>query len=454
VAALVVPDYEQDGLDRDTVRERVREHMARISAQLPLYKRVRVTHLWDMDLPKTSTRKVKRREVLAELERLERAAAGAARLRKEREAADHGGKAGEAGQSTAWVRDVIAQVTQKKRGQIQAETRLDELGFDSLMFTELGVALEASGVVLPNPSALAELDTVADVEAFLGKQAREQSTPTRGGKPKAARVARVARVDGGGGGGEDDDEEIHVPEMAARLGRRSLRLGMRMLYERVFHTQVTGRAYIPPTGGYIVAANHASHLDMGLVKHALGEQGELLVALAARDYFFDDPVRRAYFENFTNLVPMERYGSLRESLRLAGDVVRSGHILLIFPEGTRSVTGVMSDFKQSLGYLALHNHCGILPMYLAGTHDALPKGSVLPKNRDIAAHIGPFAGYQGLVDMTREASRTASYRAIADHVERVVRGLAPAEYEWTLGEAGRQTLAAWQSSVGRDEEAQ
>src|SRR5690606_12592770 len=129
-----------------------------------------------------------------------------------------------------------------------------------------------------------------------------------------------------------DTDEIEVPEVAARMGRRALGLGMRMTYERLFRTEVSGRGYVPPMGGYIVAANHASHLDMGLVKHALGDQRELLVALAAKDYFFDDPVRRAYFENFTNLVPMERYGSLRESLRLASDVLRAGHILLIFPE--------------------------------------------------------------------------------------------------------------------------
>src|SRR6185503_6700271 len=107
--------------------------------------------------------------------------------------------------------------------------------------------------------------------------------------------------------------------------------------------------------GYIVAANHSSHLDMGLVKHALGESGPALVALAAKDYFFEDPVRRMYFENFTNLVPMERHGSLRESLRLAS---------------------------------------GILPMYLAGCHDAMPKGAFFPRRgARVGARIGPFLSY-------------------------------------------------------------
>ena len=66
-----------------------------------------------------------------------------------------------------------------------------------------------------------------------------------------------------------------------------------MLYSRYLDTKVSGKAFIPPFGGFIVAANHSSHLDMGLVKHTLGELGNKLVALAAKDYFFEDPVRKA-----------------------------------------------------------------------------------------------------------------------------------------------------------------
>jgi len=213
---------------------------------------------------------------------------------------------------------------------------------------------------------------------------------------------------------------------------------LRGLYERYLETTIYGQAYIPPFGGYIVAANHSSHLDTGLVKQALGENGDLLVALAAKDYFFEDPIRKAYFENFTNLVPMERHGSLRESLRLAGEVIREGNILLIFPEGTRSETGVMIDFKPSLGYLAMHNRCGILPVYLAGTYDAMPKGRYLPKKGNrVAAHVGPFIDYTDLQKMTEGMKRSESYRHIASHVESEVRRMAPEKYLWTLGDSGR-----------------
>ena len=70
---------------------------------------------------------------------------------------------------------------------------------------------------------------------------------------------------------------------------------------------------------------------MGLVKMALGGAGKNLVALAAADYFFDNKVKRAFFENFTNLVPMERKGSLRKSLEWAFHLLEQGYNVLDLP---------------------------------------------------------------------------------------------------------------------------
>ncbi|MDQ3364843.1 MAG: AMP-binding protein [Myxococcota bacterium] len=430
VGALIVPDYDQGGASREEVREAIREHVKKVSKTLPLYKRVKILHLWDHDLPKTASRKVRRRDVVTELQRLERAAKGGAAARQL-----EGAVATDPAGAGTWIHDVLADVSQQKRGTIKGDSTLAELGFDSLMFTELAVALEAAGVALPDPQELTGLETVADVErlvARLGAKAKAE-------KPKRDRLRREKDAEEA-----KADDDIDVPSPIVALGRKALRGGMRALYERVLDTDVHGATHVPPFGGYIVAANHASHLDTGLVKYALGEQGEALVALAAKDYFFDDPVRRMYFENFTNLVPMERHGSLRESLRLAGEVIRDGYILLIFPEGTRSDTGVMSDFKPSLGYLAMTNRCGILPMYLGGTHDAMPKGRYLPKRGErVAAHVGPYLSYEDIVKLGGDRPRSEQYRAITYHVEGVIRRLAPRDRAWTLGECGTTPMAEY-----------
>ena len=108
-----------------------------------------------------------------------------------------------------------------------------------------------------------------------------------------------------------------------------------------------------------MAANHASHLDMGAIKVALGDAGQDLASMAAADYFFRGRYRRAYFKNFTNLVPMERSGSIRKSMEKTLRGAQARAQLVVFPEGTRSVTGDLAEFLPSLGYLALRAEVGI-----------------------------------------------------------------------------------------------
>jgi long-chain acyl-CoA synthetase len=422
VGALVVPDWEEARKEdpppsRTAVHDRIAEHIKQVSAKLPAYKRVKVFHLTDVELPRTATRKVKRREVVAELEKLER-------LKKKAE-----GGAATDGDRT-WIFEVLSTVSGKPLPEVRHGRRLEELGFDSLMYTELGVALEAAGVAVPENADLTGVATVDDFERLVLTWGRR--------KKKAAPVVKAAASNG---------DEIHVPKIVAELGSSALTWAQRMTYERVFRTKVTGRAHLPQASTFLVAANHASHLDMGLVKHALGDWGERLVALAAKDYFFEDPIKRAYFENFTNLVPMDRHGSLRESLRLASEVVKQGNILLIFPEGTRSLTGEMVDFKPSLGYLALSNKIDVVPMYLEGTFDALPKGSLVPAKRDIAAHIGPTLTWQQLREVTAKLGRADAYREASRFVERAVRALAPAGHPDRAGLGTTQGVVSSASVV-------
>jgi long-chain acyl-CoA synthetase len=379
------------------VREKLHEHVKQVSAKLPHFKRVKVVHLWDHELPRTATRKVKRKLVVEELMKLQRSARTAE-------------AAAQAGPAEDWLVAVIAQVTGKPVSAIHAGTRLEELGFDSLMYTELGVALEAAGVVVGEDENLQGIGTVDDLAKLVGERKQRRRA--------VATILKKQRKER-----PEETDDLPVWPALARVGRELLTRGQKWTYEKLFETEVTGKNYLPQRAPFIVAANHASHLDMGLVKHALGDWGGHLRALAAKDYFFEDRLKRAYFENFTNLVPMDRHGSLRESLRLASQVLGEGNVLLIFPEGTRSESGVMADFKASIGYLALSNEVDVVPMYLGGTHDALPKGAAWPKQRKIAAHIGPVLTFARLRQQTEGMAKSDQYREAARLVEVSVRKL-------------------------------
>src|SRR5256714_1934704 len=331
VACIVVPDKEYDiAVSAAELRSKIEEHFREVSANLPYYKRVKVLHFSDEELPRTATRKVKRREVLQMVQQMEAGRSGEVGLEREEVTGD-----------AAWLADIVASVSSRSVSEISLHTRLGDLGFDSLMFVELAAAIENAGGSLKTPDRLNEVQDVGELLSVVDRVA-----------PAARRETARLRL------GSEKDEEIHVPATLRIVGNKVVEIAQRTLYERILRTKYEGQTNIPYHTNFIVAANHQSHLDMGLVKMALGDAGEDLVALAAADYFFDTKYKRAYMENFTNLVPMERTGSLRQSLRHARTYLDRGYNALIFPEGTRSMNGQMADFKPVIGYLALAARVG------------------------------------------------------------------------------------------------
>lgn len=449
VACLVVPQLGEKSYE-ETCRE-IETHFREVSLRLPVWKRVKVLHFRREELPRTATQKVRRPEVVRALQALEKG-------KPPRKSA--------AGSGEAWLYDLIARVSEQPLEKVVPEAKLEQdLGFDSLTFTELGAALEEAGVELPTPEEILSLETVAELVRLVGRKRRSggKSRQSRGegsaSKEPAARklsgfldsvldlvqpaadripflstAITLAREEGldllddyfqreKKRSEEGESLPFELPGLVVSAGKSVLRGGQIGLYENLFHTRIFGKAHIPQHTNFLVAANHASHLDMGLVKHALGEQGKNLAALAARDYFFKDRWRRTYFENFTQLIPMDRHGSLRESLDLASRTLKKGNNLLIFPEGTRSQDGEIKEFKGSLGYLALTNRVGILPMYLQGTFEALPKGRIVPKSRELAVYIAPFLSFEMLEEVVKGLPRSEQHRAVARLVEEIVRAL-------------------------------
>ena len=129
---------------------------------------------------------------------------------------------------------------------------------------------------------------------------------------------------------------MKIPAPLASAMKRGMGMLQQTLNGAILNTRVTGQANIPANRSTIVVSNHTSHLDMGLVKHALGAYGQDMTALAAKDYFFEgNRWKVAYFEYLTNVTPLDRKAGFRTSLRQAVDVVNQGRVVLIFPEGTR-----------------------------------------------------------------------------------------------------------------------
>lgn len=399
IASLVVPDYEHDiALSRSEVNKKIEDHFREVSASLPFFKRVKVLQITPFELPRTATRKVKRPEVVEMLKAL------VERDKKKTKAVVES----KGDDNALWIRKVVASVSNRAFSEVAMTDKLADLGFDSLMFVELQAAVEDAGGRVIDPDTLNEVQTVRELLTAVSRLDRSK------------KLADEPTVDE-----KKDDEEIHVPSLVRRIGNAAVDLAQETLYSNVLDTTIEGEGNVPQHVNFIVAPNHASHIDTGLVKRALGKDvAEQTVAVAAADYWFDTKYKRAYMNNFTTLVPIERTGSLRQSLRHVTRILNEGYNALIFPEGTRSLTGEIDEFKPVIGYLALNQKIGILPIYIWGTFEAYPKGMTIPKRASlgakVGAKIGKFLEYEELKAMTEGVPNTEAYRLIAARVRHEV----------------------------------
>jgi long-chain acyl-CoA synthetase len=437
VACLIVLDdqgVEDTADERERQREAIGQHFRAVSEGVPYFKRVKILHFWEGELPRTATRKVKRAEVSALVERLERV----------RSVAPVSATPGAEGSDMEVARHLVASLCGKSVVEISGSTRLaGDLSFDSLMMVELASALDGRVRGELRSDDVLAVETVGDIARLLGGGSGSRR-PLRKRRSKAVIIGDVS-----GERDEQGDGEYEIPEVIASLGKRGLAWGQRQFYGRLMETEISGAGYIPSHDNFLVASNHCSHLDTGLVRQALGVYGKNMVTLAARDYFFESKVRRAYFENFTNIMAMERHGGVKQSLRRAVEALRTGKTLLIFPEGTRSDTGEMGTFKTAVGYLAVHSRKAVLPMYLSGTRDAMPKGgSLVPSQRRIGCRMGPALEWPHFELLLAGRSRSEAYRLCTLLVERAVTelrevsGYRPEELvETLLSELREQTLS-------------
>ncbi|MFB6264312.1 MAG: AMP-binding protein [Bradymonadaceae bacterium] len=366
VACLVRPELPEDA-DPDEVadlRDDIRDWFQVQASRTASHKRIQVLRFWDGEFPRTATRKIKRNEVVEILEQM---------LEAERASAKS--QADDAGE-WQWLDELLGQLAGVPAEDIHAGTHLvDDLGFDSLMLVEMASILDDEGYGV-TAEQLAEVRTNHQLRELLEERAGESVLQTTASPPDDA---------------GDEAEALDVPTPLAEAGKSALYRGQMAAYERLYDVDVQGRSHIPHNDpNVLVVSNHTSHLDMGLVKYALGEFGRGIRALAAADYFFSTPVRRTYFEQFTNLIPVERSGSLEEALSEARTAIEHGETLLIFPEGTRSTDGSIQEFRDGLGYLVATHEIDVLPVCVSGTHRALPKGRSLPSptERDLGVRIG------------------------------------------------------------------
>lgn len=136
----------------------------------------------------------------------------------------------------------------------------------------------------------------------------------------------------------------------------------RTLFRLVFRWRVEGAERVPPTGGVLLAANHASYLDPPL----LGSAARRPVHFMAKAELFEIPVL-SWILPRVNAFPVRRGAADRNAIRTAIELLRQGEAVAIYPEGTRTRTGELLPPQRGAGLIALKAGVPVVPVALIGT---------------------------------------------------------------------------------------
>ncbi len=156
-----------------------------------------------------------------------------------------------------------------------------------------------------------------------------------------------------------------------------------VLAKVLFRFEVKGVEYIPQRGGALIASNHTSYLDPPLI--GMGAPRHIFY-FAKKELFntFLGPLIR-----YVNTIPVDRDQLDKKTFKLVLDIIGRGEILLVFPEGTRSLDGNLQEGKAGIGLLAYYARVPVIPAYIRGSHEILPRDKKFFRFKKCSVQFGP-----------------------------------------------------------------
>jgi 1-acyl-sn-glycerol-3-phosphate acyltransferase len=169
---------------------------------------------------------------------------------------------------------------------------------------------------------------------------------------------------------------------------------------------VEGLDRIRPGGNYVFVSNHVSYMDIPVV---LGNIPDEFLFLAKAG-LFKIPMLGTHLKTAGHvLVPLEDPRSAIKTLQHTAALLHDGRSTLVFPEGGRSETGVLREFKDGAAFLAIRAQIPIVPMAMIGMHGILPMHSLTFHRGHVTLRIGEAISTEGMTTHQR-AELTADVR--------------------------------------------
>jgi long-chain acyl-CoA synthetase len=351
------------------VKEAIRFDIEGLSPQIASTKRIGSYEIWQEDLPRTTTRKIKRFEVE------KRVKANLARKTKE----DDSEIAAEkplTPEELAWLDQppvqqalqIVLEVARAKPPLLRPDHNLElDLGLDSMQRVELLSQLEEKLGGNVEESQLSGIYTVRDlVDAVLENAASGAGSP----------VIRSAFA----GWKAILDEAPAASDVVALVRRQPISTAFWFLVARLvqvialdrFRLRVQGLEKLPRSGPYIICSNHQSYIDpLILVSILPDEVVDKVFAVGTSDIFgkgfmlrLARSIRVVVVDPDANLIPAMRAGAFG---------LRQGRPLILYPEGERSIDGTPRIFKKGAAILSIHMQVPIVPVAIEGFYEVWPR---------------------------------------------------------------------------------
>jgi long-chain acyl-CoA synthetase len=341
--ALVVPDvdrYRLKGAVRleETIRWDLIDKYNRLA---PPYKRITSFSILKEELPKTRLGKL-RRHLLD----------GLATRNPEEESTEPE----PAGDTYRLLRDFLKSEVERT---VRPGSHLEiDLGLDSLGKISLQVFLESTFGVPVDETILAGHGTVAELASFIDTH----KTRTEN---EAANWSHLLR--------DEPPARLPPPGPLLTVVHAIGRIGFRAW----FSLKGSGQDQLPAPP-FILAPNHQSYLDAFFVCLFLKPDQLRQTWFYAKEKHLRNPwLRRLATRHNVIVVDIDR--DLKQSLQQMAGVLKSGHNLLIFPEGTRSRDGLPGNFKRTFAILSKELNVPVVPVSISGAFAALPPGGRIPR---------------------------------------------------------------------------
>jgi 1-acyl-sn-glycerol-3-phosphate acyltransferase len=206
----------------------------------------------------------------------------------------------------------------------------------------------------------------------------------------------------------------------ARLGLypRAAAFVCRAVLRCVTRVRVEGLEHVRIDGPLIVVSNHISNADPpfvgGWLTPALGRRPRFL----AKEQLFKGPA--GTFLRSQGVIPVRAGGSDVEAYRVAKGLLDADEVLVIFPEGTRSLDGELQEPKPGAAMLAIRTGATILPAGVSGTDRFLRRGTRMPR---IGARITLRFGEPFHLELDRSLDRRAGMDAASTELMRRIAAL-------------------------------